>query len=60
LKSLEAYLKDNFKNGIVNHDLKANIDHEGNVVFYIHPISPDGDGDSMDFEVHKNKLTLLK
>lgn len=53
-RSLEDYLRDDYQRGVIDHAIRASVDDEGVVTFYIHPHGKDGD--TMDFEVHRNRL----
>ena len=55
--SLEKYLRDNIKNGIIEFQLRASEGKNG-IEFYIHP---DGkDGDTLDFWVEGNLLISIQ
>jgi hypothetical protein len=57
-KTLEKYLKDALAMGIIDHKLRARINEDGDVMFYIHP---DGkDGDTQDYMVEFNELVTLQ
>lgn len=55
-KSLENYLRNGIEyGGVIDYALRAQIEPDGRVTFYIRP---DGhDGDTADFEVQGNTLT---
>lgn len=54
MTSLEHYLRWNIERGVIDHQLRASVDNEGRVNFYIHP---DGvDGDTLDFQCDFNSL----
>lgn len=58
MSTLENYLRnaDEYL-GIIDFKIRANVEENGNVTFYIHP---DGfDGDTMDFQVVGNSLIEL-
>jgi hypothetical protein len=56
-KTLETYLRENYEKGVIDHAIRARVDHRGNVRFYIHPHSVTGD--TLDFEVSSNSLAPL-
>lgn len=56
-KTLEKYLRDELARGIIDHQLRARINEEGVVVFYIHPAGKDGC--TVDFSVKYNDLITL-
>ena len=41
--TLEEYLRQNIERGVIDHSLRAEIDADGHVNFYIHPESVDGE-----------------
>lgn len=57
-RSLEGYLHVTFDQGIIDHHLRASIDSEGTVRFYIHP--QNASGETLDFEVDGDDLIALK
>lgn len=54
MKNLEQYLRDNFNNGVIDHIIRAQVDSDGWVSFYIHPHG--ANGDTLDFDVMDNQL----
>lgn len=54
MKTLDTYLTENFERGVIDHALRANVDDEGALTFYIHPMGVDGD--TLDFQVNGNSL----
>lgn len=54
MKTLDTYLTENFERGVIDHALRANVDDEGVLTFYIHPHGVDGD--TLDFQVSDNVL----
>ena len=54
-KTLEEYLKESVKADAIDHTMRASVDGEGKVTFYIHPQGKDGD--TQDYEVKGNALT---
>jgi hypothetical protein len=54
LKTLEEYLRDSLKAGVIDHSLRAQIDIQGRLTFYIHPAGVSGD--TLDFSVTGNTL----
>ena len=56
-KTLEECLLENFKNLVIDHAIRANVNAEGEITFYIHP---DGvGGDTLGFKVKGNTLQKL-
>ena len=59
MKDLETYLRDTLTAaGCIDHALRASVDGEGRVTFYIHPLG--ADGDTLDFTVRGNTLEALR
>lgn len=56
--TLEDYLENNHTEGIIDHVLRAELNGEGKITFYIHPQGRDGE--TLDFEVTGNSLDLIK
>ena len=54
MKTLETYLTDAERAGVIDHRLRMQRGKDGRVQFYIHPASVDGE--TMDFEVQGNSL----
>ncbi len=54
MKTLDQYLYENSKKGIVDHIIRAHVDDNGWASFYIHPFG--ADGDTLDFDVDENQL----
>lgn len=54
MKTLDSYLKENFAKGVIDHAIRAHVDDEGWVTFYIHPLNVDGE--TLDFSVTANNL----
>ena len=52
--SLEEYFAADFARGVIDHMVRANVDSEGVVTFYIHPAGHDGN--TLDLEVSRNAL----
>lgn len=56
--TLEQYLRRNFHRPdrpfTIDHMIRANVDSNGTVTFYIRPANVDGD--TLNFEVHGNTL----
>lgn len=57
MKTLNDYLKENFSNNVLDHVIRAHVDDEGWVTFYIHPLN--ADGETLDFSVTANNLRCL-
>jgi hypothetical protein len=53
-KTLGEYLKEANVRGVIDHALRAHVDDEGRVSFYIHPMNTFGD--TRDYEVRGNRL----
>ena len=55
---LSEYFRENAKNGIIDFSLRAFVQQNGIITFYIHP---DGkDGETLDYEVNGNDLVPMK
>lgn len=54
MKNLEEYLRENINKQAIDHSIRAQIDNNGSVSFYIHPANISGD--TLDFEVKENQL----
>ena len=54
MKTLEQYLRENSNKGVIDHAIRAQINDNGWVSFYIHPHGVDGD--TLDFDVNENQL----
>lgn len=54
MKSLEDYLRENLKNNVIDHSVRAQFESDGRITFYIHPDKVSGD--TLDFIVFKNVL----
>lgn len=54
MKTLETYLTDAERAGVIDHRLRVQRGPNGEVRFYIHP--SDVDGKTLDFEVRGNSL----
>ena len=54
MKTLEQYLRENSNKGVIDHAIRAQINDNGWVSFYIHPHGVDGD--TLDFGVNENQL----
>lgn len=52
--SLEAYLRDSCSRNVIDHSIRARVDSDGSLTFYIHPSGVDGD--TLDFVVCGNTL----
>lgn len=55
MKTLEEYLLENIEKGFIDHSLRAQIDEDGSVSFYIH--ANGHNSDTLDFWVLNDKLT---
>ncbi len=40
---LDEYFRSNFTRGVIDHALRADVDEQGRVSFYIHPLGVDGE-----------------
>lgn len=58
MKSLEQYLRENVQKGAIDHIIRASVDSDGLVTFYIHPHGVDGD--TLDFSVDGNQLHAMQ
>lgn len=59
MKTLEQYLRENWDKGyIIDHVIRANVNEDGSVMFYIH--AQGKDSDTLDFFVKDNQLTPVK
>ena len=56
--TLEQYLRDGCEQFVIDHALRARVNEDGDVVFYIHPNG--GNGDTLDFRVEGNGLKPLR
>lgn len=54
MKTLEEYLRENIEAGNIDHAIRAQIEADGVVTFYIHPAGEDGD--TLDYEVRGDGL----
>lgn len=54
--TLEEYLRSAQHRGVIDFSIRARLDENGIVVFYIHPANTSGD--TLDFAVTGNSLTL--
>ncbi|MEP3114912.1 hypothetical protein [Nisaea sp.] len=54
MKTLETYLTDAERAGVIDHRLRMQRGPDGKIRFYIHPV--DVDGETLDFEVQGNSL----
>ena len=57
-KTLHQYLKENLEKNVIDHSIRAKLEADGAVTFYIHPNGHDGD--TLDFEVSRNPENYLK
>lgn len=57
MKTLAEYLKENFDRDVIDHSIRAHVDDQGWVTFYIHPTNVDGE--TLDFSVTANNLRCL-
>lgn len=55
-RTLNDYLRHAFRAGIIDHSLRVSSDDKGNLSFYIHPDSKDGE--TADFVLIGNRLEL--
>lgn len=53
MKSLQDYFREFYNNGIVDHTIRASVDFDNNVSFYIHPATVSGD--ILDFVIYYDK-----
>lgn len=53
--TLEAYLAANLERGVIDHALRASLDINGKIRFYLHPINVDGA--TPQFLIEGNVLT---
>ena len=58
MKTLEQYLRENVQKGAIDHMIRASVDSDGWVTFYIHPHGVDGD--TLDFSVSGDQLFALQ
>ena len=56
--TLEEYLLLGLENEIIDHVIRARVTKDDKVVFYIHPLGKDGE--TQDFHIQDNELTLLE
>lgn len=56
--SLEEYFRKNLERNACDHRLRAQLDSDGGVVFYVHPEGVDGD--TLDYAVSGDTLTAIK
>ena len=54
MKNLEEYLVENIEQGIIDHSIRASIDVDGNISFYIH--ASGHNSDTLDYWVKDNQL----
>lgn len=54
MKTLEQYLRENSNKGVIDHIIRAQVNDNGWVSFYIRPHG--ADGDTLDFDVNENQL----
>lgn len=54
MKILEQYLRENHEKGVIDHVIRAQVNNDGWVSFYIHPHGIDGE--TLDFDVNDNQL----
>jgi hypothetical protein len=54
MTTLEEYLRQNVERNVIDHSIRAEIDDDGHVNFYIHPAYVDGE--TVDFTVDFNSL----
>jgi len=54
MKTLDKYIKENHERGIIDHALRANVDENGRITFYIHPAN--AEGDTLDYELNDEML----
>jgi uncharacterized membrane protein YcaP (DUF421 family) len=55
MMNLETYLRNNCGRNVIDHALRATIEADGTMSFYLHPANTDGD--TLDFKVAANTLT---
>jgi hypothetical protein len=53
--TLERYLKEAHRCGVIDHSIRAQLNADGTVSFYIHPARVSGD--TCDYLVHGNSLS---
>jgi hypothetical protein len=56
-KTFEQYLRDAHDKGVLDHALRARVEANGVVKFYVHPAGQDGD--TLDFAVTGDGLAVL-
>lgn len=55
MKTLQQYLEQNVAHGVIDFDLRANVDADtGEVTFYIHPEGKDGE--TLDWVTEGNQV----
>ena len=54
MKTLEQYLRENSNKCVIDHIIRAQVNDNGWVSFYIHPHGVDGE--TLDFDVNENQL----
>ncbi len=54
MKSLEQYLREAQADGVIDHSLRIHSDHDGKIIFYIHPANVSGQ--TCDYKVDGNVL----
>jgi len=52
--SLEEYLRENERRGVIDHSIRAQLRADGTVTFYIHPAF--ANGETWDYQVQGNTL----
>ena len=57
MKTLAQYLAENAARHVIDHALRASVDIDGKVTFYIHPNSVEGE--TLDFEANGNVLQAV-
>lgn len=55
--TLEEYLQKNMQKHVVDHAVRAYIDSDGQLSFYIHPFNVDGE--TLYFAVEENDIDLI-
>lgn len=57
MKTLEQYLRDDIERHVIDHALRARVNENDEVVFYIHPFGVNGD--TLDFKITGNDIVPL-
>jgi hypothetical protein len=58
MKNLEEYFRSDLSRNVIDHSVRAQLDSDGNVKFYIHPMNVDGE--TPEFAVRGSSLLPMK